>query len=331
MQNYSEIIEYIEELNAEHSDEIVHSKDLRCVTRDWHSENVQFKNTSTDEVISFNDIALSQLLNRLGIPVRFFNKNPAYLRKDIFNHWIFLQQCEYLFRLTANFKVRAVLTSKYGIIDNIVVFPTIIHELMDINTYPRYFTNTDCITRMSVCFPDTKVIIHNNQYEAGMTITNSETGHSSVWVEPAIFMNNFIFHHRAGLRNEDINLRIVHKGNIETDRIKEMASDAKEAAQVGIVQLAETSQQNISTAHAIDFIRSINPLGSKLRNIIIEDWETQQTLNKMTVMQEILQAAKDLPILQTIAVEQQVGRFSGVFKNYRSRLANMVHEVANLS
>ena len=81
--------------------------------------------------------------------------------------------------------VRAILTGSYSIFDDNELFPMLMNELdQDDNVTYLLYEYDDQITRLHVRFDNTQVTHNNIQYSAGLVITNSEVGSSSIWIEP---------------------------------------------------------------------------------------------------------------------------------------------------
>lgn len=325
---YEEIIEDIEKEHQRNSDQLVLPKELNA----WPNKDdiTKYFTYKHDQDFEFTYSAMDQILSRLGIPARFYRKNPAILQVAMFNYWNGGRDTPYLFRLKDKNLVRAVLTEKYGVMDDIEVFPTVIKELYSYETTPRWLNRDNQITQLAVHFNDVQTNFENNNYRAGMVITNSETGHSSVWIEPVVYMSHYTFYHRATLQRQKVNLRLVHRGTVDIDRIKPMIEQAKEIAQVGIVQLIEVSQEVVGNNQLVNFVNSIDALTKRLKDRLIEEWEEEAQINKLNAARRILECATELPLFQRMTVEQQVGRLTGLFTGYKSRMQGIMQELEEL-
>ena len=105
------------------------------------------------------------------------------------------------------------------------------------------------MTRLHIKFNDTERIYEENTYHAGMIITNSEVGISSVWIEPSVYKEDLLYTNRDSLKKQNVQMKIVHRGDINTDRISGILSNCSQIAQIGVIQLIESLQQEIQESH----------------------------------------------------------------------------------
>lgn len=282
--------------------------------------------------IQFSELALGQLLNRVGIPILFWNRCPSYLQVENFSFFNEEYEKEYLFRLdhkTTKNHVRAVLSDLYGIIDDTdlfnIVFNAVKHR-RDISY--RWLQWDERITQLSINFLDCMGEHNGHKYTAGLTITNSETGHSSVWIEPVVHCQGYSFYNRRVLKRQGVDCRIVHRGTLAPQRIKPMVEKAKEVAQVGIIQLVEAFQIPISRDHALRSVEAIDALPSRFVSILEEEWRDQEEVIKAEAARRVIEFAQELPLFQRITVEQQAGSLVGLFSNYKSRFTEIMKEIS---
>lgn len=330
MRNYSttyeEILSRIEKEHLSHSDVILASSDLFA----WPNVEDHASYSTTANHYIFTGSALDQLLNKLKIPVRFYKRNPTKLQVAMFNHWNEQRKDTYMFRLRDKNVVRAVLTEKYGIMDDVEVFPTVIEEFRNYLTEPRWLHRDDQITQLAVNFTGIQTKYENDRYQAGVVITNSETGHSSVWIEPVVHMNHYTFYNRYILQKQYVPMRLVHRGKVDVEKIRPMINQAQEIAQVGIVQLIEASKENVSGSHLVTFVKSIDALTKRFKDILEEEWEEMERVNKLNAARRILECAAELPLFQRMNVEQQVGKLTGMFTGYKARMEGVIQELIEL-
>lgn len=284
------------------------------------------------ETLWINSLATSQLLNRIGIPAFFFHRNPAEQKSDLINFWAGRQDHGLLLRYirTENTDiVRAVLSDSYGIKDDIEIFPTIIDalEAADQKVEYRSFMYDDRITQLVAVFPDTQTKYGSHTITAGVMITNSEIGQSSVWIEPVVLWGSMHFVGRHTLQTQHLNMRIIHRGKIDKERISSMALQMKDVAQVGIVQMAEAWEERITGEHALRFAKSIDALPKRIYDILEEQWHELQEVSKAVVTLRIMHLAKSLPLFQRARIEQAACKVTGVFNNYKTRMDQILAEV----
>lgn len=323
---YEEIIANIEKEHLRHSDCIVDPANLFASPSS--SDMTQYSTVSGEYIFTVH--ALDQILSKLNIPVRFYNRNPSKLKVAMFNHWNSQRKDNYFFRLRDQNVVRAVLTEKYGIMDDVEVLPTTIEELRKHDTYPRWIHRDDQITQLGVNFNSLQTDFENDKYQAGVVITNSETGYSSVWIEPVVYLQQYTFYHRHILQKQGVQMRLVHRGSVDVDRLRPMIEQAKEIAQVGIVQLVEASQQVVSGSHLVTFVKSIDALTKRFKDMLEEEWEDEQAITKLNAARRILECASELPLFQRMNVEQHVGKLTGVFTGYQARMQGVMQDLMEM-
>ena len=298
----------------------------------------------TNIPIVFTRSAISQLLTKLKIRTDFYDRCPGYLQQQIFN-WFTDQygEKEYLLRFDPGFditqeentskdrNIRAVLTNRYGITDDNQLFPLVFDSLKDQNIEWRSFRYDDKISQLYVNFPEATTVHGDQAYRGGLVITNSETGHSSTWIEPIVNAFGVQYMNRATLQSQGVRCRFVHRGagftTEHTNELRNMILAAKDISQVGIIQMIEASQQIITKDHALAFARSINGLPSRFLDTLEEEWEHEAEVNRAAAAQKILVAARELPLFQRIQVEQATGQLVKVFDNYQARMQGILEEL----
>jgi hypothetical protein len=221
------------------------------------------------------------------------------------------------------------MSTRYTAVDDDVVYPAVINTLTEegIEQYDS-LEYDDHITRLVVRFPEIRGSFQNMECNAGVVISNSETGHSAIYVEPCAFAGGYSWVNRKTLLKQGFDGRIVHRGEITTDRIMGMFNAAKEISQVGIVQLAEEWNKRVSGAAAISFVKSMNMLPTRLFNIFEEEMAERIDIQKAVVAQEIMKLAVELPLFQRVQVDQHVGEFMGIFDSWQTRLQNLQMELS---
>jgi len=231
---------------------------------------------------------------------------------------------------TNNFltEVRAVLSSNYSKFDDNQLFPLLI-DLLDQNQNISYtlYEYDDQMTRLHIKFNDTERIYEENTYHAGMIITNSEVGISSVWIEPSVYKEDLLYTNRDSLKKQNVQMKIVHRGDINTDRISGILSNCSQIAQIGVIQLIESLQQEIQPKLAFSLVQNIVEFPSRIALVLNDEWEQQEKLKKSEVTSAILEVARNLPVFQRSKVEQAAGKMIGLFDNYLSRITQIMEEL----
>ena len=274
----------------------------RVIDSSNNEESVRFRYDS--KIATFNNHSLRQLLTKIQLSTnywsRLYNWSAYQLMIDNFNFCNestaneIAQQPRandpsFLFRLSPSSEItleeetlesemtevhtpiRAVLSPTYSIFDDNELFPMLIQQLSSQeNITYRLYEYDDQITRLHVEFTDTATTYEEVSYSAGMIITNSEVGLSSIWIEPVIYRSDLLYMNRGSLRKQDVQLKIVHRGEIDRDRVADAFSVCSEISQVGIIQLIEAYQAKIEPKHALTFMLNIPELPNRVAMILNE-------------------------------------------------------------
>jgi len=329
------VLEEISRKNQANSDTIVHSNDITIYGENTTDSPEYYLGNKFPgdgkQPVSFYVEAFAQLLNRLRIPVDFYNRNISIIQAMMFNYWKQQYNNSFLFRGTNNgSNVRAVLSSKYSTMDDHELFPVVFTAFNNNDVYIRTFGYDHHITRMLVTFPSTSVRYEANNLSTnlvgGAAITNSETGYAAAYIEPVVFDNSYAFYNRAHFGEYGALKPIIHKGDVDITRIYPLVARARQVAQVGIVQLAESMHQFVDTDHALNLAKKTG-LPERYANILAEEWETEERISKFNIARRILQMAAELPLFKSMTIEQQVGNVVGLFHSNRSRMTQIAEEL----
>lgn len=296
-------------------------------TNRWRLDHQQIEVTPSGE---------NQLLSAVGIPVKFFRKCPEHLKREIFSHFASQKvDKNYLLRLhrvDGNLhlpdEIRAVLSSQYGVHDDHQIFPVALEELDKYDVMFQSLEHDDYITRLEVRFNDLTVQHNGQTYYAGVAITNSETGHAAIWVEPIVIAPHWKVHNRRTLLAQGADIRTVHRGEFDAERVREQIQFARDVGQVGITQVLEAQENLINKAKALQFVKSCDTMPVRFAEILEEEWQEKQDVIRADAWQRILDLAKTLPLFQRTKVEQDVGRWTGVFQNYQQRIDDILLELS---
>lgn len=280
--------------------------------------------------VQFTGAALNQLLQIVGIPVKYFNKCPDHLKAANYSYFRRSNNRDYLVRFKRGDTptVRAVLSAAYGIHDDHQVLPVAIQALDQHDCQTLFFGHDEHITRLEVRFNDLTVQHEGHTYHAGVAITNSETGHSAIWIEPIVIAPHYKIYNRRSLLAQGADIRSVHRGEFDPERVAQQISFARDVGQVGIVQVLEAQNEMMNKAKAIQFIKSCDTMPVRFADIMEEEWEHQILVSKAEAWTKILELAHQLPLFQRTQVEQDVGRWTGVFHNYQERIDAIMHELS---
>lgn len=128
--------------------------------------------------LNFSDLALSQLCTKLNIPVRYMRKciedgeDGVTLFDDNLNHWLFENEQKFLLR-TRNNDIRAVLSDKYSILDNIDIINNFT-PAKNMNVKDYYIDDHYFLIRG--IFNSKIEIVKRDPIYLGFNICNSEVG-----------------------------------------------------------------------------------------------------------------------------------------------------------
>ena len=326
-----QIIEHLKTKDEQQSDRTIKTSQLRAEAID-NELLIGVHLNSGYQTTSFSSLARSQLLNRLGIPVAFFNKNPVDRQADMVDFWSTKTERGLLLRnvhIAEEKTVRAVLSDSYGVMDDITIFPIILEALEKTDKEVEYhtFRYDDRITQLVATFPDTYTKYGPHRVRAGVLVTNSEIGQSSIWIEPVVIWGSMNYVGRSTLQCQSLDMRIVHRGRVNKQRISNMSTTMKEIAQVGIIQMAKAWEEKISGKHALRFAKGIDALPKRIYDILEEQWNELEEVSKAVVSIRIMALAKSLPLFQRARIEQAACKVTGVFNNYKARIDQILAEV----
>lgn len=327
------ILEDIGARKANQRDLIVNSREIHLEEYDEGTNAFIVREDGRYKVTDFNERAIAQLSNRIGIPVGFFHTMPADLQEHVVNYQADRTDRNLLLRFATDINglefVRAVLSNRYGIADDSQIFPLVIQALEEsgVEFEIRSFMYDAEITQMVVRFTDTKVRHGSLPISAGLMITNSEIGESSLWIEPVVLTGVIPIVRRTALRAQGVDMRILHRGEIKQQRIREAVLQMKDIAQVGIVQMMEDMHNMVTKEHALRFAKGIDALPKRIYDILEDSMEDVKEISRARVAMLIMASARKLPLFQRARVQQAASQITGVFNNYRARMADIIAEM----
>ena len=324
-----ELLQRINNLAADRYDVTASPNEFVCAApEDENSDEPKY--LLKGQEIGFSQSAIGQLLIKIKIPAAFYNRCPAWLKIHNLTYFNNQHKNNYLFRMEPDHNARATLSDSYGVIDDKDLFPLLFENLANRSDIAlRKFQQDPYITQLAIDFTDAVGEYNGEAYCAGLLITNSETGHSAVWIEPVVHIPSCSFVGRNVLKRQGIDCRIIHRGQFPAERVLSLINQAKDAAQVGIVQLAEAFNKTIDTKQAITFARNVENLPNRFVQILEEEWENQHRIARAEAARRIINLAQELPLFQRIQVEQKAGDFIGLFDHYQSRFSEIIKEIQN--
>jgi len=125
-----------------------------------------------------------------------------------------------------------------------------------------------------------------------------------------------------------VKTRIIHKGSVKEETVISMVKQAKEIAQVGVVQAAEAWNNRIDAAKAIELFKLAEP-PTRLLDILEDEWEQEERIVRAQAARRILELAQTLPLFERQSLETTAGRMMGLFDGYKSRMDEIMKEIDN--
>lgn len=275
--------------------------------------------------VSLLDSAESQLLTALHIPTTFYRERlNAETQVQVFRHRLNVATGHrpFLFRFLKNGTVRAVLSMEYGIVDDLELYSSVLKGLEGIDYVSSLYDFDEKVTQIRIEFPDCKLTFPDGrELTAGVQITNSETGHSAVWIEPLVRLGEYSLVNRSSLR--DINLKMIHRGKVDQDRIHSLIKQVREIAQVGLVQLVEERDEEIEVETYLKTTKRIEGFPARFHHILEKDLREKKRVGKLEAAEMVLNLARELPVFQQATVSQGAGQILGLFSSWEDRLLRL--------
>lgn len=321
---WDEIVEEINTHAAKNKDYAVKASDF-CFLR---APNLfQFQDETDSHPIVLTQHAMSQLLARLKVPSTFYGRCPQHLQEEIFN--VFnanRKDIPYLVRMDGNINCRAVMTTRYGVIDDTEVFP-VVKEALDGRAEPLQLQKFPDITMLTCVFPDITVHHDGVEYRGGLNIVNSEVGMSALWIEPVVFVGRHMFCNRRALKGSlSTEFRTIHKRSLTSQEISEKVNIAYNACQVGIREVAEAATVQVEMPYLLALIDESPVMPSATSNLLREVIKTKQNMTKLEAAKILDDAVRELPLFRRIQAQQFIGdRVIGLFvtlKDYLNAIKN---------
>jgi len=179
-------------------DYVIPLKDLEVETQDDGSMLTTFK----DKSYGMSVRAKRNLLDKVGIPVRYFDKCPTFLQKSQLDYWLSKQFGDRVYIRTSGNEIRGVFSEKYKRFDNKEIID-IAQKVFEDKFKIGYATVTEALMGVGFLFREYE------KFSVGLFITNSEVSASAVNVEQYIETAD------GGIIGDSL-LRIVHsEGMVE--------------------------------------------------------------------------------------------------------------------
>lgn len=279
--------------------------------------------------------AESQLLGRLRIPASYIHRCPDNLQAENINFWLDTHANKKLLVRFLDKKIRAIFSTRHSgdNMDDHKVIPIVLDQLVQLakdqdesDLHIKNFFKQEDFTVLRVFYKHLKAEKDEQTYYAGVTVTNSETGKSSVWIRPTIRGGNYTGMFDFIDKLNEGATSIKHVGELKEDRIRKGIELAKEVAQIGISRLMETNEEMIPQPgkHVGEFIKKADFLPNRLIDILEEEYKEVQEASRLAIAKSILTEVKSLPIYEKHLAEGEVGRYLDLFRNSKKRLKQIL-------
>lgn len=260
--------------------------------------------------LQLTDHATTQVLSKLGIPVRYAKRvleERPDLVADHFNHWAKKEDGDVLLRMKkagGHGVIRAVLSDRYSILDNkdvMVALHEVIKELPDAELLQSNLN--DRITNIRIAFPELTaefgktVTGEKDLIKVGVDIDNSEVGVSSLRVIPVTYRLVCTNGMRAWVKDGDLfEQRHIH---LTSDELYMRMSGAIVNAIKAGDGLVKTMRQakGIKVASPLDIIKEIaqkEEYSKKLTDILINNFMVEPDNTLYGVTNAFTRTARDI-------------------------------------
>ena len=190
-------------------DEKLNSSQIRMVV----AENEPRFQIRTAEPLSINNSCHTQIAEKLEIPVKYYNRmkeeTPELLTQNV-NTWLERNGKDYFIRGMAD-SVRAFLSDRYRVIDHLDVLMCALNELQahEAEVEDCYLSEIEMNIKIRSQKLKDFVRYKDDLIIGGLFLTNSETGHKALRVEPRLFRVKC----SNGMIIEEFITREIHLGN----------------------------------------------------------------------------------------------------------------------
>lgn len=209
------LIEMAQEITRQHETKKDLIADTRKVFMVPEEEPVLEIENGQREIYRVGDTAHNQIAARLGVPVKYYRRMrdeaPQLLAENV-NHW-FREKPEKRMLRTLDGGVRAFLSDRYRVLDNIEVLNSVAPMLMELNVKVESSAVTETRMYIKAFFPDVQAEIKGSPkvgdiVQAGFTLSNSEIGLGSLQVSPTLLRLTCL----NGATFNDMGLKKYHVG-----------------------------------------------------------------------------------------------------------------------
>lgn len=203
------LIEELENQKPQKWDKKISSSELKMIPSD---SRVRLQ-TGEDNLFSISDPCHAQIAEKLEIPLKYYHKMeteaPELLTENV-NTWLARNEKDFFVRGLGD-NVRAFLSDRYRVIDHLDVLLCALNELQahEAEIEDCYLSEIEMNLKVKSAKLKDFVRHKDDLIMGGIFITNSETGHKALRVEPRMFRVKC----SNGMIVEELVTREIHIGN----------------------------------------------------------------------------------------------------------------------
>ena len=300
----------------------------RCLLAEQHQE----------KAICLSHHAESQLLTRLGIPISYMNRCPHHLKTTNINYWLSEFQNKKVFlRWYKEHNgleiVRAIFSSRFSPdLDDHILYPFVLKTLESTqelnNLFIEEFIQENDFSILKIIFRNTEVNVNElGTFHAGILISNSEVGKSSVHIQP-IVENIYQLNEYNFIDRGEGYVSIKHVGDLKQETVATAIFNVYKIAQTGISYLLHLRTQEVinPVEETIELVKKNTMLTNRLVEAVKEVLGESST-NKLTLYKVLIDSIKTLPLFVKHIMEKEIGNHMKLFQNIDNRIDSVINQL----
>lgn len=259
---------------------------------------------------SLSDLAISQMCQRLDIPVAYYRRISSEMKASVTNYDLSRQNGQgFLLRGKGEW-IRAFLSDRYVVYNNTQIAETVQMLLKDANIEIKTFVFEE--THMFLKIVSNEIVDSASGLKAGVMVGNSEVGMGSISVEPFVFRkvctNDLIVAQEKSFRHAHIHFLPSELNR----RMAEGISHAFEIASSVLDKFLATRMEPIIDPVAVIIkLAEERKLSMKFTDEVVSHYHAEPERTRFGVINAFTSAAQTLAPLQRIEVERFAGTLVG--------------------
>lgn len=270
------------------------------------SMNRDFIFSSPDHIpvkVALSSVAESQIFNRLKIPAPYLRRCSDGLAAINFNYWTEKTGSKVLVRYR-NELIRAIFSTHYTPIDDIFLYPIIEEATREYRKNTETHQQDSDISELII---PVNLTDQENKFHGQISVINSETGQSAVWILPSFSeRNNLSYYASSGAR-------FIHRGEITTENIREAVAEAYKRIQIGITQALILEQKEINPQKCIERLQEEDILAVSLLETLKEEYQRVERDTELNFIRSILEKVSHFPLIERLQLNRQVSQHFDLF------------------